>query len=212
MRGNLRLSGGTRLLSPKGKGTRPTSSRVREAVMNILGSKLDRCSWLDLFSGSGIVSCEAIQRGAKQITAVEKDRQTARICTENIGKIISNQEGKIEFQVIKKEVLLWLESEGSKTKSLTKGKKGSSFDLVYIDPPYITNLYNHVLNKLLSGKFLRKDSIVICEYSSKFALNKPDNWTELDRRSYGSSSILLVSPPESLRVDTDSKLQQRDQE
>ena len=50
MSGQLRLSGGRRLKSPPGRGTRPTTARVREAVMNMLGSRLEGCRWLDLLS------------------------------------------------------------------------------------------------------------------------------------------------------------------
>ena len=52
----LRLTGGRRLRSPIGKLTRPTTARVREAVMNILGSRLNGSSWLDICSGSGAVA------------------------------------------------------------------------------------------------------------------------------------------------------------
>ena len=64
MSGQLRLSGGRRLKSPPGRGTRPTTARVREAVMNMLGSRLEGCRWLDLCSGSGIMGCEALLHGA----------------------------------------------------------------------------------------------------------------------------------------------------
>ena len=83
MSGSLRMSNGRRLKSPQAKGTRPTTSRVREAVMNILADKLEGCKWLDLCSGSGVMGCEALQRGAKAVLAVEKDIKTAITCESN---------------------------------------------------------------------------------------------------------------------------------
>ena len=67
---SLRLSGGRRLQSPPGNTVRPTSSRVRLAVMNLLAAELPGCRWLDLCCGSGVMACEALQRGAREVVAV----------------------------------------------------------------------------------------------------------------------------------------------
>ena len=82
--GLLRLSGGRRLRSPVGTTTRPTTARVREAVMNMLASELQGASWLDLCSGSGVMGCEAIERGVSRVWAVEKDPKTASVCRDNL--------------------------------------------------------------------------------------------------------------------------------
>ena len=67
MKTNLRLIGGKRLKSPNNIYTRPTTLRVREALFNILNNKVENCNWLDLFSGTGAISCEAYNHGAKKI-------------------------------------------------------------------------------------------------------------------------------------------------
>ena len=64
---------GKRIESPLSQKTRPTSSKVREALINILGNKLREASWLDLCSGSGAMACEALQNGAKRVLAIEKE-------------------------------------------------------------------------------------------------------------------------------------------
>ena len=84
MKGQLRLLGGRKLDSPRGLMTRPTPARVREAVMNFLGEKIEGCHWLDLCSGSGVMACEALQKGVKRILAIEKQRATAQICKLNL--------------------------------------------------------------------------------------------------------------------------------
>ena len=78
--GKLRLTGGLRLISPKGQLARPTTGLVREALMNILRERLKDSNWLDLFSGSGIISCEAIEKGAKTVLAVELNRKIFKTC------------------------------------------------------------------------------------------------------------------------------------
>ena len=206
----LRLTGGRKLRSPAGQGTRPTTSLVREAVMNLLSSKLEGCNWLDLFSGSGVMGCEALQRGARNVVAIEQNSNACQIIKENLlttGKGLSH---KHNVRVFKNEVLRWLRNDLNKIsipKQIEEIPK--EFDLVYIDPPYNSDIYLKVLEALLLGNWLRQDSIVICEHSKGLAMEIPSLWQEKDRRLYGSTSIRLISPQESCFYDIDSMHLQR---
>ena len=201
MQGQLRLTGGRKLLSPWGTGTRPTTSRVREAVMNILSPRLSGCRWLDLCSGSGVMGCEALLRGAVMVLAVESNPTTARICEQNL---VSTQQGissRSNVNVIRSDVI----------SCLSKGWTKPGFDLVYLDPPYEKGLYQPVLSKLLNGAWLNPGSLVICEHSQDHQLGAGDGWSVMDRRRYGSTGLLMVSPQEHCRrVDTDSRPPQTD--
>ena len=84
---SLRLSGGRRLQSPPGSAARPTPSRVRLALMNILARQLPGCRWLDLCSGSGVMACEALQRGAAVVVAVDQDRRNAAVARTNLEAV-----------------------------------------------------------------------------------------------------------------------------
>ena len=84
MKTNLRLIGGKKLQSPNNSYTRPTTLRVREALFNILNNKVENCNWLDLFSGTGAISCEAYNHGASKIIAIEKNKINSKICLENL--------------------------------------------------------------------------------------------------------------------------------
>ena len=66
MKTNLRLIGGRKLESPNTINTRPTTLMVREAIFNILKNRVENSNWLDLFSGTGAISCEAYNHGAKK--------------------------------------------------------------------------------------------------------------------------------------------------
>ena len=201
MQGQLRLTGGRKLLSPRGSGTRPTTSRVREAVMNILSPRLSGCRWLDLCSGSGVMGCEALQRGAVMVVAVESNPKTARICEQNL---VSTQQGTASgssVNVIRSDVISWLSHDWDKP----------GFDLVYLDPPYEKGLYQPVLSKLRSGSWLNPGSLVVCEHSADHVLDTGDGWSVMDRRRYGSTGLLMLSPREHCRrVDTDSRPPQTD--
>ncbi len=208
MTNSLRLSGGRRLQSPKGKNTRPTTGRVREAVMNILCDRLKDCHWLDLFSGSGVMSCEALRRGAKRVVAVELHPKTVQICRENLSLTKSSLNKAVTVQIINQDALKWLKQG---CKSAGRGQFVGRFNLVYVDPPYNSNLYLPSLNALLLGNWLSKDSLVVCEYSAYKTLEIPQEWIEYDRRSYGQSSLLLISPREVHCDDTGSMQQQTNQ-
>ncbi len=193
MKSQLRLSGGRKILSPQGIGTRPTSGRVREAVMNLISRRIKGSNWLDLCSGSGIMSCEALQRGARRVLAVEKNKKTAKLCKANLMSIASDLSHKNFVEVICCEVISAL-NKGCENYP-TGLDQGSRFDLVYFDPPYGSTFYSIALEKLIEGRWLKKNSLVICEYSSSTGLDTPHPWIEEDRRIYGSSALLLISPP-----------------
>ena len=214
MKRPLRLLGGRRHQSPVGTGARPTTSLVREAVINFLAPRLPNCAWLDLCSGSGVMSCEALEHGARKVVAIEKNKKTAQICQANLlatSKGLKTSQNSVE--VIHQDVLYWLKNELN-TQSLNANSKESRdrFDLVYLDPPYDSNLYFPILKALLKGKWLNADSLVVCEHSAKHDLSTPEDWEEKDRRLYGTTALLLINPLlEKSSFDTDSMQPQIDQ-
>ncbi len=74
---------GRRLLAPKGQATRPTSDKVRGAVMNVLGQFFDGGAVLDLYAGTGALALEALSRGCARAVCVEADRGAAEIVRRN---------------------------------------------------------------------------------------------------------------------------------
>ena len=107
MKANLRLIGGKKLESPNNIFTRPTTLIVREAIFNILSSRVENSNWLDLFSGSGSISCEAYNHGAKKIVAIEKNKKNLKICSNNLSSLQNIEKRKNDIQVICKDVLSW---------------------------------------------------------------------------------------------------------
>ena len=193
MKTNLRLIGGKRLQSPKNIYTRPTTLRVREAIFNILNNRVENSNWLDLFSGTGSISCEAYTHGARKIIAIEKNKINSRICLENLLSLedIENRENDIE--VICKDVLNWTKPNYDR-KSLSKNFDFNKlkFDFVYLDPPYSANFHELVLNQIFNCNFLKKDSIVICEHSPNLFIKKSTLWETIDVRNYGQSRLTFL--------------------
>ena len=79
---------GARIFAPKGRDTRPTADRVREAAFNLLGpGAAEDAAVLDLFAGSGAMGLEALSRGAAHATFVESDREACRTINRNLDKL-----------------------------------------------------------------------------------------------------------------------------
>jgi 16S rRNA (guanine(966)-N(2))-methyltransferase RsmD len=184
---SLRLSGGRRLKSPPGSLARPTPARVRLAVMNLLAAELRGCHWLDLCSGSGAMACEALQRGATRVVAVERDRRLAAVARANLEAVQGGLEGGTRVEVHAAEVLRWLQRGMEQV-----GSDQDGFDLIYADPPYAADLYGPVGTAVAAGGWLKAGGTLVWECSSEAVPGIPDGWLERDRRRYGSTTVLLL--------------------
>ncbi len=193
MKTNLRLIGGKKLQSPNNTYTRPTTLRVREAIFNILNNRVENSNWLDLFSGTGSIACEAYNHGAGKIIAIEKNKKNTKICLENLLSLQDIENRKNDIDVICKDVLQWTNpnfkrNSSSKIIDLNKLK----FDFVYLDPPYDVDFHELVLNQIFNCNFLKKDSIVICEHSPNIYIKKSTLWETIDIRDYGQSRLTFL--------------------
>ncbi len=115
--------GGRRLQAPAGRGTRPTSDRVREALFAMLGD-VEGEVVLDLFAGSGALGIEALSRGALRAVFVERDRRAAGALAANLAAL--------ELTPPAAE----LRRADARTALRTARERAEKYDLVFIDPPY----------------------------------------------------------------------------
>lgn len=177
-----------RIISGKYKGrsinvpatvTRPTSSRVREAVFSSLlhavGS-FDGLIVLDLFAGSGALGLEALSRGAANANFIENDRN-ALTCIENNAKALGEQ----NISVQKAEVLGLVDSVATSAPA----------DLVFIDPPYalLDEQIVELLSALAKNRWLADDAVVVVERSSKSEFDWPGAYAALANKTYGDTAI-----------------------
>ena len=209
MKGKLKLISGKRIESPLNPKTRPTSSKVREAIINIIGNKLEEASWLDLCSGSGAMACEALQKGVKRILAIEKQRETAKTCKRNLIEVSNTMDHSIHVEVICNELISFLK-KGPKNKTIGFTKDSLShdkkFDFVFLDPPYESGLYELSQELLLSKQWIKKSTTLICECSSKSMPRIHNGWKLNKEKFYGNTSLLFLIPNQALNCfdDTDS--------
>jgi 16S rRNA (guanine966-N2)-methyltransferase len=193
---SLRLSGGRRLQSPPGDLARPTPARVRLAVINLLAAELPGCRWLDLCSGSGAMACEALQRGAGRVVAVERDRRLAAVTRSNLEAVQQGLERQPQVQVHAAEVLRWLRRGGAAggggTGNSADDHHQDSFDLIYADPPYAAGLYGPIAVAVAGGHWLVEGGTLIWECGSGAVAEPPPGWRLRDRRRYGSTTVVLL--------------------
>jgi len=205
----LKLISGKRIESPSNKKTRPTSSKVREAIINILGDELEEASWLDLCSGSGSMACEALQNGVKRILAIENQRETAKTCKKNLINVSSSIDESLNIEVICYELISFLK-KGPKNQKIKFTKNYPScdpkFDFVFLDPPYDSGLYELSQKFLLSNQWIKESSTLICECSSKSMPRIHNGWKLKKEKFYGNTSLLFLTPNLALNCfgDTDS--------
>ncbi len=171
----MRVTGGKyirrKILCPAGE-IRPAMDRMRESMFAILGS-LDSMSFLDLFSGSGIIGIEAASRGAKNVVFVEKDYRKKKTLLRNIS--IMEEKSEVFFESAERFI---------KT-------SGRSFDYIFLDPPFRMEEKQSILEELVIRGVAREGSIVVIHVPRKeyLPLIIKDKLLIFDIRRYGGSRL-----------------------
>ena len=166
---------GRRLDLPKSKDVRPTSNIVLAAVFNILNNIVtwEEVAMLDLCSGTGAFGIEALSRGAKHITFIDNNLDSLELTKRNLAKLDA-----ANYEVMKAAV-----------ENLPMARH--KFDIVYIDPPYFSNLVPKALKNLKAKEWLSESAIVIAEMSRKEKFTPPESWEIKDERNYGNKKIVI---------------------
>lgn len=144
-----------KIISPKGSNVRPTLSKTRESLFNVLSNLIDfdGASFLDVFAGSGIIGFEAVSRGFSDTAFIEKDRKTFNLLKENAKSLN-----------IAPELFC-----GDALKVLKKSKK--SYDVIYVDPPYASGIYDEVVQLIKENGLLYDSGILILEHPENLEIN-----------------------------------------
>ena len=192
MKKSLTLIGGERIESPKSDKTRPTTLMVRQAIFNILNKKVENSNWLDLFSGSGAISCEAFNHGAKKIVAVEKDKIIANLCKKNLFSLKDAQLREKDIKIICQDVLPWIKKYNGTKIIENKNLENIKFDFIYLDPPYKNNFYKKLLKDLFKSYLITKKTIVIYEHSKNDVIKEDHLWQIKDTRLYGQTKLSFL--------------------
>ncbi len=139
-----------RLRGPGRGGVRPTSDRVKDALMNILAPRLADARVLDLFAGTGALGIEALSRGAKEAVFVERDRQAAAMIQANLEATGFGDRGTVRRANVLTEIA-------------ALAKRGNRFDLIVLDPPYGLGLQARTVRLAARAGLLAPGGLVVAE-------------------------------------------------
>lgn len=168
---------GKKLKTPENMDVRPTTDKVKEAVFNILQFDIEGRRVLDLFAGTGQMGIEALSRGAKSAVFVDASPKSVGIVKENLKSTGLEDNAT----VITQDALNFLRS-------------GGKFDIIFLDPPYDTELLTKAIDMVFEFDILRENGIMVCESKPEKELPEPFSPYKVHREyKYGKIKITLYT-------------------
>lgn len=172
------MYGGRKLIVPKGRDIRPTSDKIRGAVMNMLRSRdaLEGAHVIDAFCGTGALGLEAMSQGAASCLFIDKARESLEIARENAAAL-----GVVVEFILKDAAKI-----GARPAQKPQGS------LIFLDPPYNKDLILPALAALREGDWIAPGAVIVCESERGFTPDFPPYVTPSAEKIYGETKIVLL--------------------
>lgn len=175
---------GKTLQAPKGRDTRPTADRTREALFNILAHgkaavDLNGLAVLDLYCGTGALGLEAMSRGAARGVFIDRDPEALKLAKANAASM----------GLWRDCVMLGL--DGGHLPPPARAVK-APLDLVFMDPPYGAGLVLPALLALGAKGWLKPEAVLVIEMGAEESLEPPRGYALLDERMYGAAKLYFL--------------------
>ena len=169
---------GRNLVTVRDHSVRPTTDRAKQTIFDILSNRLDfdEIEVLDLFAGSGSLGLEAISRGARQVTFVDKSPQALQVLEMNVTALGCNE----QCTSYAADVFWYLKNARH------------SFDLVFVDPPYRLERIADLPAELFGSGALREGTFVVMEHSRKSPVEPSESMFEITRKLFGQTTVLIL--------------------
>ena len=175
----MRIIGGkyrSRVLAEfNGKDVRPTADRTKEALFNILSTKLYGARVLDLFTGSGNLGLESLSRGASEVVFNDASRESLSIVKKNLAALKISVGGE-EAKVCNYDYAVCLNT--------VQG----GFDIIFLDPPYAMDIAKNAWESIVKRGLLNDGGIIVYERDVPFN-NEVDGLEKYDERRYGKAYL-----------------------
>jgi 16S rRNA (guanine966-N2)-methyltransferase len=187
----MKVSGGSRarqtVTAPRGKKTRPTGAKVREAMFAVLGARVRGARVLDLFAGSGALGLEAMSRGAASVVFVDNDAAAVFAIRRNALRLIEDED---RWRI--------LPMHAARALRPLRG----TFDVVLIDPPYDRGAAEELATLMQRG-LLSADGVAVVEHRTSDLPPLPPSMRLIKTARYGDTSLTFagVAQREEQRAD-----------
>ncbi|MCR5332563.1 MAG: 16S rRNA (guanine(966)-N(2))-methyltransferase RsmD [Bacilli bacterium] len=173
----IRITSGTfrsRLLkTPDSTLTKPTMDKVRLGVFSAIADRVNNAYVLDLFAGCGSYGFEALSRGAKSATFVDKGYEQVQCIKSNANNL------NVNVSVHMRDVLSFLNETSEK------------YDLIFVDPPYKLNCYNEVVDLILKRNLLTDNGIIVLESEDILSLDET-KFAKVKMYKYGLAKAYIL--------------------
>lgn len=168
---------GRNFYAAKGSKARPTSTMVREALFNILYGKVTDSVVIDLFAGSGGFGLEALSRGASKVCFCDYDRKVTNEIQKYTDEYKLNRDEYDIYPMDYQRAMSRMESDGVLA------------DIIYIDPPYKSNVYENILEKCVP--LIKIDGTVIIEHDKRTSVIMTQGYESIQTKQYGGTGISI---------------------
>jgi 16S rRNA (guanine966-N2)-methyltransferase len=180
---------GRSLESVRDLSVRPTTDRAKQTIFDILTNRIefDGLEVLDLFAGSGSLGLEALSRGVKSVTFIDKARKSLDVLEKNVASLGC----ETQCSVYQADVFWFL-----------KNMK-QSYDLVFTDPPYKLDNIGILPNAIYDSGVLRNGTYVVMEHSRESVIELDEQKYEVLRKAFGQTTVLILKafvPPKPQRT------------
>lgn len=164
-----------------GKGTRPTTDKIKESMFNLIGQNRLSGICLDFYGGSGALGIEAVSRGCQRAVITERNGQAIQTIRTNVAMTQAEE----RFTVLKG-------SNRTSLKQLAEREPTLVFDWVFLDPPYKDQQVAEDIAWLEAASLLSSDCAIICEVDATTHLpDKVGAFEKYKERRYGQTHVCL---------------------
>lgn len=177
-------AGGRKILSPEGMETRPTLDRIKQSIFNIIQNEIPGSRVLDVFAGTGSLGLEAVSRGAERCYLIDKGTRTYPILCKNVSNL-GFEDRCTTVNADSYETLRNL------------SKKGLTFNLIFIDPPYAKDMIPPAVEIISSTGLLDKEGLIVSKIdSSEDIYEGNEKIVLIDHRKYGNTTVCMYKRKE----------------
>jgi 16S rRNA (guanine(966)-N(2))-methyltransferase RsmD len=157
---------------------RPTTDRVKQTIFDILTNRIsfEGIEVLDLFAGSGSLGLEAISRGARSVTFIDKSKKSLDVLEANIASL------KCESQCFVHQADVFWYLKNSK----------QTFDLVFADPPYRLENIGAIPNAVYDSNVIHNGVYVVMEYCRGSVIELDETKYKILKKSFGQTIVLIL--------------------